>query len=56
MKWKVKVGPEGIEKALDDELKKIVGAMRRSPSLPGAVAVALRFLLPSPSREPTASL
>lgn len=25
MKWKVKVGPEGIEKALDDELKKIVG-------------------------------
>ena len=25
MKWEVNVGPEGVEKALDDELKKIVG-------------------------------
>ena len=25
MKWEVKVGPEGVEKALDDELKRIVG-------------------------------
>ncbi len=25
MKWEVKVGPEGVEKALDDELRRIVG-------------------------------
>lgn len=25
MKWRVKVGPEGIERALDDELEKVIG-------------------------------